>query len=94
MQHDLICIGITAVAMLMARYVWDRWLSKSSRVTKGEYEKDMICVNEKFEEGACHFKTIQSFIAVSCLIQLEFCAHSKIDCKSIKDFMVENGIDL
>lgn len=87
-------IVISITATLIAKFIWDRYMSKSSRVTVKDHEKDISCLKRHLESGTQTFKEISVCLSTLCMCQLELCEKLEIDCSAIKKIMVESGLGL
>jgi len=94
MKQNIILIVCGAGVGLIGRYIWDRFLSQSSRVTVSQCKNQMTQVQDRLQEGTDSFKRINSCLAASCLVMLRLCEKSGIDCQDIRKIMVESGLDL
>jgi H+/gluconate symporter-like permease len=90
----LITFILGLISALTIRYVWDRFLSQSSRVTQKEYQKEITRINNELSEGANTFKEICRCISVMCMCQLDLCEKLHIDCSDIREIMVKGGLGL
>lgn len=94
MERDVVIIVVTALVSLFGRFLWDRFFSRSSRVTAKECKDRMATVEKNLNEGEETFKNIKSCLAASCLIMLQLCERAEIDCGDIRQKIVESGLNL
>jgi len=87
-------IAVSVIATLTAKFIWDRYLSKGSRVSVKDHEKDVACLKRHLDNGAQTFKEISRCLSTLCMCQLELCEKLKIDCGDIKKIMVKSGLGL
>ena len=87
-------IIISMIATLICKYIWDRYLSKSSRVTVKEHERDIANLVERLKEGSDTFKKINTCMSAMCMVQLELCEKLQVDCKDIRKIIIDSGLDL
>lgn len=90
----IITIVISVIATLTARFIWDRYMSKSSRVSVKDHERDMKCLKRRLDSGTQTFKEISVCLSTICMCQLELCEQMSMDCSKIKKLMVESGLGL
>lgn len=102
---EIFAIVITISCTLLCKWLWDRYFSQNSRVTKATFDIYMENIDAKFEtrlvnidqqlrDGRETFKNIGSLIGSSCLIMLEVCKNANIDCTDIKKKMIDAGLNL
>lgn len=102
---EVLTIIITIGSTLLCKWVWDRYFSQNSRITKVIFDTYMQSMDEKFEarllnidkqllSGQETFRNIGSLIGSSCLIMLEVCKNANIDCTDIKKKMIDAGLNL
>lgn len=102
-NHPLIVALLAIIGTLAAKYVWDRFLSQSSRITRSECEKNQkICQSEILvkiknqgdclDEGDDHFKKLDSVLLVITFTLLKICNKMQIECEDIVKKMSEKGI--
>lgn len=105
MEKELFMIIITAGFTLFCKWLWDRYFSQNSRITKEIFDAYIKSTDEKFESrllsidkqllnGQETFRNIGSLIGSSCLIMLEICKNANIDCTDIKKKMIDAGLNL
>ena len=94
MENLIIPIVCTAVATLICKYIWDRYMAKSSRVSVATHEKDIGCLKRHLDNGSQTFKEISICLSTVCMCQLELCEKLKINCSDIKKIMIESGLGL
>ena len=87
-------ITISMIATLIGKYVWDRYLSKSSRVTVKDHERDFAVLEKRLDVGVDTFKKINTCLSTICLVQLSICEKLEIDCKEIRTIIMNSGLDL
>ena len=87
-------ITISMIATLIGKYVWDRYLSKSSRITVEEHKRDFIILEKRLNAGSETFKKINTCMSAMCMVQLELCEKLQVDCKDIRKIIVDSGLDL
>ena len=87
-------IAISVTATLIARFIWDRYMSKGSRVSVKTHEKDINCLKRHLDSGTQTFKEISICLSTLCMCQLELCEKLKIDCSDIKEIMIKSGLGL
>lgn len=102
---ETLTIVLTISCTLFCKWLWDRYFSQNSRVTKATFDAYMKNIDAKFEtrlqnidkqllNGQETFKNIGSLIGSSCLIMLEVCKNANIDCTDIKKKMTDAGLNL
>ncbi len=94
MENEIALVIVTIPATLIGRYIWDRYISKSSRVTKEICELHMQQIENRLERGEETFKRIGSCITASCLIMLQLCEKAEINCSDIRQKMIDAGMNL
>lgn len=94
MEQNIILIVLSALVALIGRYLWDRYMSQSSRVTQKEFLAKMEELDKRLEDGTHTFKKINSCFAAMCLVMLRLCEKAEIDCDDIRKQMIESGLDL
>jgi len=87
-------VVISMIATLTGKYIWDRYMSKSSRVTVKEHARDIANIAERLQEGSVTFKKINTCMSTMCMVQLELCEKLKMDCADIRKIIVDSGLDL
>lgn len=92
--YIIITIVISIATTLMARFIWDRYMSKDSRVSVKSHEKDIGCIKRHLDSGTQTFKEISICLATVCMCQLELCEQMNMDCTKIKEIMVKSGLGL
>ena len=92
--REIFLLVIGSGMALVGRFIWDRFLSQSSRVTVKEFKNKMDQVEKQLAEGQETFKKIGSCITASCLIMLQLCKNANIDCEQIEKKMIEAGMNL
>ena len=104
-MKEVVLIMLTIFATLLTKWLWDRFFSKESRVTKEtcdnhrkNFEMSMKRLEYNVEgrliEGEKTFKKIGSCLTASCLIMLQLCEKAQIDCSDIKQKMIDAGMNL
>ncbi len=94
MNKDILLIFLSVSGTFLFRYLWDRYFAQSSRVTAKEFKDKMFEVERQLIDGKKTFKQIGSCIQATCLIMLQLCEKSNIDCNEIRKKMIEAGMDL
>lgn len=94
MPHTIATVAISASATLACKYIWDRYLSKSSRVTLKDHDKDIKDLEKRLKAGSDTFKKISTCLSTVCMVQLDLCEKLEIDCGDIRKIIVESGLDL
>lgn len=94
MEKEILIIFLTAGLTLFCKWLWDRYLSQSSRVTAKEFNEKMAEIEKQLAEGRETFRKIGSCIQASCLIMLQLCENAHIDCAEIRKKMIESGLNL
>ena len=94
MYTTIATIAMSMIATLIGKYVWDRYLSKSSRVTIEEHKRDFAILEKRLSDGSETFKKINTCLSAMCMVQLELCEKLQVDCKDIRKIIVDNGLDL
>ena len=102
-EHQFITLLLTACVTLIGKWVWDRWLSQNSRVTK----MDCSLIRDKCQaeimslvkqhtkqlgEGDECFATVSQTMMVILLALLKICEKQNIDCEDIHKAMVQRGL--
>ena len=87
-------IVMSMIATLTGKYIWDRYMSKSSRVTVKDHERDITALTERLRDGSDTFKKINTCLSAICIVQLELCEKLQVDCKDIRKIIVDSGLDL
>ena len=87
-------IVMSMIATLTGKYIWDRYMSKSSRVTVKDHERDITALTERLRDGSDTFKKINTCLSAICIVQLELCEKLKVDCGDIRKIIVDSGLDL
>ena len=102
-NKPLFSLSLAIAGTLLSKYAWDRWMSRSSRVTKemcGQIrescQKELMAMlkaqGTQLDDGDDCFKTFSQTLMVLLLAQLKVCEHLKIDCADIRKAMVDKGI--
>jgi len=92
--YRIVTIAASVIATLTAKFIWDRYMSKSSRVSVAEHEKDVACLKRHLDNGAQTFKEISRCLSTVCMCQLSLCEKLGVDCKEIKIILMNSGLDL
>lgn len=103
MTHPYLLVFVTLIATLCGKYVWDRWLSQSSRVTGSDCLKNQkICRDsillelkvhdKKLDNGEDCFNDTRHIQRAVLLTLLSICNHLKIPCDVLTKVMVDNDI--
>jgi len=87
-------IVVSIITTLIGKYIWDRYLSKSSRVTVQDHKRDFDVLETRLNAGSETFKKINTCMSAMCMVQLELCEKLKVDCKDIRKIIVDSGLDL
>jgi len=90
----IITIVVSIITTLIGKYIWDRYLSKSSRVTVQDHKRDFDVLETRLNAGSETFKKINTCMSAMCMVQLELCEKLKVDCKDIRKIIVDSGLDL
>ena len=94
-QLELILAVVASVtATLIGKYIWDRYLSKSSRISVKDHERDIAGLEKRLMAGSDTFKKINTCMSAMCMVQLELCEKLKVDCGDIRKIIVDSGLDL
>ena len=87
-------VAISMIATLTGKYIWDRYMSKSSRVTVKDHERDIAGLEKRLAAGSDTFKKINTCMSAMCMVQLELCEKLKVDCGDIRKIIIDSGLDL
>jgi hypothetical protein len=102
-EHQVVVLLITAFFTLTAKWIWDRWLSQNSRVTR----MDCSLIREKCQaeimglvkdhtkqlcQGEDSFDSISKTMMVMLLALLKICEKQNIDCEEIHKAMIHKGL--
>ena len=93
----------TVVATLVGKWVWDRWLSDSSRISqktceliRAKCQQEMLgkmgLQENRLEDGDSLFKSTRHYQRAVILTLLHICNKMGIDCDQITKVMVEQDI--
>ena len=93
-MQQILYILVTAMATLAGKYIWDRYLSKNSRVSVKDHERDIAHLEKRLQAGSDTFKKISICMSSMCMVQLELCEKLEVDCSDIRKILIESGIDL
>ncbi len=102
-SHPLFIVLATVVLTLIGKYVWNRWLSETSRVTLKMCELareacqqkllDKICSQgERLDDGDTLFKSTRQYQRAVILTLLQVCNKLGVDCDHITKVMVDQDI--
>lgn len=102
-EHQLILMVLSGVGALIVKWVWDRWLSQGSRVTR----LDCSLIREKCQseimglvkqhssqlcEGDETFESMSKTMMVMLLVLLKMCEKQNINCDDIRKAMIQKGL--
>ena len=93
LKYALVCVS-SILATLLSKFLWDRYFSQSSRVTKKEFCNKLSEIEKRLDAGANTFKHINVCLITTSLVLLKICEEVGIDCEDIKKMMIDNGLDL
>ena len=106
-EHPLVSLVFAAVLTLVGKYVWDRWLSKSSRVSEDlcderrttcrqalmtELASQKVASKAQFDCGEETMDITSHTLTVVLLTLLKMCNKMDIDCAELTKAMVERGL--
>jgi hypothetical protein len=102
-EHQLVALFLTMCFTLLGKYLWDRYLSQNSRVTR----LDCSLIREKCQaeimglvkdhtqqlcEGDENFSSLSKTMMVILLALLKICEKQNIDCEDIHKAMIQKGL--
>jgi hypothetical protein len=101
--YPFLIVLLSLFGTLIGKYLWDRYFSQCSRVTKAECAATqkscqaevllkLKTQGDDLECGDKHFKAIDSKLWVITFALLKICNEMKIDCDDIVKQMAEKGI--
>ena len=94
MWTKILCGGIAGGCFtLMARFVWDRYLAKGSRVTVSECEMIRKSYDKQLEAGHAMFVDLSAQISLLTFTMYEMCkADGTVDCSKLEKALVKRGV--
>lgn len=102
-DHPVVIPIIVAILTLICKWVWDRWLSTSSRITmehckliRENCQHDLLAKirshNERLNDGDDTFKSTRHIQRAVLLTLLQMCKHMEVDCDELSKAFIDQDI--